>query len=60
MRDEEWIKTLEDSRKARFLCPQLPEVGVFIPDELEGHQVVYSVVLTKARRAAVWENCRSV
>jgi hypothetical protein len=49
MRDEEWIKTLEDGRRVKFIYQELPEDGAFITAQLEGNEVVYSVVLTKAR-----------
>jgi hypothetical protein len=48
MPEEEWIKTLEDSRKVKFVYQELPEDGAFITAQLEGNEVVYSVVLTKA------------
>jgi hypothetical protein len=48
MRDEEWIKTLEDGRRVKFIYQELPEDGAFITAQLEGNEVVYSVVLTKA------------
>jgi hypothetical protein len=49
MRDEEWIKTLEDGRRVKFIYQELPEDGAFITAQLEGNEVVYSVVLAKAR-----------
>jgi CTP-dependent riboflavin kinase len=49
MRDEEWIKTLEDGRKVKFIYQELSEDGAFITAQTEGNEVVYSVVLTKAR-----------
>ncbi len=48
MRDEEWIKTLEDGRKVKFIYQELPEDGAFITGQLAGNEVVYSVILTKA------------
>jgi hypothetical protein len=45
---EEWIKTLMDGRKVQFVYQDLPEDGAFITAQLEGNEVVYSVVLTKA------------
>jgi hypothetical protein len=30
MPDEEWIKTLEDGRKLKFIYQELPEDGAFI------------------------------
>ena len=49
MPDEEWIKTLEDGRKVKFIYQELLEDGAFITAQLAGNEVVYSVVLTKAR-----------
>jgi hypothetical protein len=45
---EEWIKTLEDGRKVKYIYQDLPEDGAFITAQLERNEVVYSVVLTKA------------
>jgi hypothetical protein len=49
MPDEEWIKTLEDGRKVKFIYQELPDDGAFISAQIERNEVVYSVVLTKAR-----------
>jgi hypothetical protein len=49
MPDEEWIKTIEDGRKVKFIYQELPGNGAFITAQLAGHEVVYSVVLTNAR-----------
>jgi hypothetical protein len=49
MPDEEWIKTLEDGRIVKFIYQELPEDGAFITAQVAGNEVVYSVVLTKAR-----------
>jgi hypothetical protein len=49
MRDKEWIKKLEDGRGVKFTYRELPEDGAFITAQLAGNEVVYSVVLTKAR-----------
>jgi|SRR5580692_6244863 hypothetical protein len=49
MQDESWIKTLEDGRRVKFIYLQLPDDGAFITAQLAGNEVVYSVVLTKAR-----------
>jgi hypothetical protein len=48
MPDEEWINTLEDGRKMKFIYQELPEDGAFITAQLAGNEVVYSVILTKA------------
>jgi hypothetical protein len=46
--DEEWITTLQDGRKVKFIYHELPEDGAFITAQLAGNEVVYSVVLAKA------------
>jgi hypothetical protein len=33
----------------KFVCQELPEDGAFITAQIEGNEVVYSVVLTRAR-----------
>jgi hypothetical protein len=48
MAQEEWINTLKDGRKVKFIYQELPKDGAFITAQLEGNEVVYSVVLTKA------------
>jgi hypothetical protein len=49
MPDEEWIKTLEDGRKVKFIYQKLPEGGAFITAQLAGNEVVYSILLTQAK-----------
>jgi hypothetical protein len=49
MQDEAWIKTLEDGRKVKFIYLELPDDGTLIIAQLAGNEVVYSVVLSKAR-----------
>ena len=49
MPDEEWIKTIEDGRKVKFIYQELPENGAFMTAQLAGNEVVYSVILTNAR-----------
>jgi hypothetical protein len=46
---EEWIKTLEDGRKVKLFYQELPEDGAFMTAQLAGNEVVYSIVLAKAR-----------
>ena len=57
--DEEWIKTLEDGRKVKFIYQELPEDGAFMTAQLAGNEVVYSVVLTKARNPLSHEDVES-
>jgi len=59
MRDDEWIKTLVDGRRVKFIYQELPEDGTFITAQLEGNEVVYSVVLTKARKPLSREEVES-
>ncbi len=49
MPDDEWIQTLDDGRKVKFIRQELPEGGAFITAQLAGNEVVYSVVLAQAR-----------
>ena len=48
MPDEEWIKTLVDGRRVKFIYQKLPEDGALITAQLAGNEAVDSVVLTKA------------
>jgi hypothetical protein len=59
MRDEEWIKKLEDGRGVKYTYRELPEDGAFIIAQLAGNEVVYSVVLTKARNPLSREDVES-
>lgn len=59
MADEEWIKRLEDGRRVKFIYQQLPDDGAFITAQLEGNEVVYSVVMTKARNPLSREDVES-
>jgi len=49
MTDTEWIKKLEDGRKVKFIYQELPEDGAFLTAQIERHEVVYSVILVKAK-----------
>jgi len=59
MQDQEWIKTLEDGRKVKFIYQELPEDGAFITAQIAGHEVVYSVVLTNAGNSLSREDVES-
>ncbi|MGA2096232.1 MAG: hypothetical protein ABSH39_08030 [Candidatus Acidiferrum sp.] len=59
MPDEEWIKTIEGSRKVKFIYQELPGDGAFITAQIERHEVVYSVVLTKAKNPLSREDVES-
>jgi hypothetical protein len=58
MPDEEWIKTLEDGRKVKFIYQELPKDGVCCV-VLWGNEVVYSVVLTNVRNPLSREDVES-
>ena len=59
MQDEAWIKTLEDGRRVKFIYQELPEDAAFITAQLAGNEVVYSVVLNKARNPLSREDVES-
>jgi hypothetical protein len=59
MPSEEWIKTLEDGRNVKFIYQELPGDGAFITAQIERNEVVYSVVLTKARNPLSREDVES-
>jgi hypothetical protein len=46
---EEWVKTIADGRKVQFVYQELPEDGAFITAQVAGNEVVYSVLLAKAK-----------
>ncbi len=52
-------KTLEDGRKVKFIYQELPKDGAFITAQIAGNEVVYSVVLTKARNPLSHEDVES-
>ena len=49
MTDSEWIKKLVDARNVKFVYQELPEDGAFLTAQIERHEVVYSVILAKAK-----------
>jgi hypothetical protein len=59
MTNEEWIKTLEDGRRVKFTCQELPEDGAFITAQIAGNEVVYSVLLAKAGNPLTREDVES-
>ena len=59
MPDEEWVKTLEDGRRVKFIYQELPEDGAFMTAQLAGNEVVYSVVLAKAKNPLTREDVES-
>jgi hypothetical protein len=59
MPDQDWIKTLEDGRKVKFIYQELPDDGAFITAQIAGSEVVYSIVLAKARNPLGREDVES-
>jgi hypothetical protein len=59
MPDKEWIKTLSDGRKVKFVYQELPEDSAFITAQLEWNEVVFSVVLTDAKNPLSREDVES-
>jgi hypothetical protein len=59
MPDQEWVKTLDDGRKVKFIYQELPKDGAFITAQIAGNEVVYSIVLTKARNPLSHEDVES-
>jgi hypothetical protein len=59
MPDKEWVKTFEDGRRVKFIYQELPMDGAFITAQVAGNEVVYSVVLTKAKNPLSREDVES-
>jgi hypothetical protein len=59
MSDEEWIKTLQDGRKVKFIYQELPDDGAFITAQFAGNEVVYSIILTNAKNPLSREDVES-
>jgi hypothetical protein len=59
MPDREWIKTLSDGRKVKFVYQELPEDSAFITAQLAGNEIVFSVVLTDAKNPLSREDVES-
>jgi hypothetical protein len=59
MSDDDWIKTLADGRRVKFIYQELPEDGAFITAQIAGNEVVYSVVLAKAKNPLSHEEVES-
>lgn len=59
MADEEWVKTLADGRKVKFVYQELPKDGAFITAQLAGNEVIYSILLAKANNPLSREDVES-
>src|SRR6266853_5555726 len=49
MPDAEWIKTVADGRRVKFTIQELPDDRVFMTAQIEGNEVVFSIVLTTGK-----------
>jgi len=49
MPDQDWIKTLPDGRRVKFIYQELADNGAFLSAQVEGNEVVYSIILTRVR-----------
>jgi hypothetical protein len=49
MLGEEWIKALADGRRVKFTYQELPDDGAFLTAQIERNQVVYSILLARAK-----------
>ena len=47
MPDDEWIRTFADGKKVKFSHDELMD-ATFITAQIEGNEVVYSILLNKA------------
>lgn len=59
MPDQDWIKTLKDGRRVQFIYQELPGSGAFLSAQVEGNEVVYSVILAKVRNLLSREDVES-
>ena len=59
MPDEEWVKTFADGRTVKFIYQELPGDGAFMTAQLAGNEVVYSVLLAKAKNPLTREDVES-
>jgi hypothetical protein len=57
--EDEWFKVLSDERTVKFTYHELPEDRAFITAQIGGNEVVYSVVLTKVKKALNHEEVES-
>src|ERR1700693_5455144 len=52
MRDQQWVKTLDDGRMVKFTYQGLVDGGAFITAQIAENEIVYSIMLTKARNSS--------
>lgn len=59
MRYEEWVTTLADMRKVKFTYQELLDDGKFLTAQVEGNEVVYSILLANERNVLSREEVES-
>ena len=59
MPDQDWIKTLDDGRRVKFVYQELPASGAFLTAQIEGNEVVYSVLLDETNNPLSREDVES-
>jgi hypothetical protein len=57
--EDEWIKVLLDGRLVKFTYQELMGARSFITAQVEGHEVVYSVILTNLKNLLSREEVES-
>jgi hypothetical protein len=50
VRYEESIVTLDEDRRVKFTCRELPDEMAFITAQIERHEIVYSIKLANAKK----------
>jgi hypothetical protein len=59
MQNQEWIRTLEDGRMVKFIYQIVPEGGAFVTAQIAANEIVYSILLTKARTPSTRKDVES-
>ncbi len=49
MQDEEWVTTLADGRRVQFTYQELLDERKFLTAQVEGNEVVYSILLADTK-----------
>jgi hypothetical protein len=53
--NQEWIRTLEDGRMVKSIYQTAPGGGPFVIAQIAANEIVYSILLTKARPRRIAE-----
>jgi hypothetical protein len=59
MQNQEWIRILEDGRMVKFIYQIVPEGGAFVTAQIAANEIVYSILLTKARTPSTRKDVES-